>query len=1476
MRDVDISPKSSCEDSRSFHPHATVRPRFTMNQLFQFRVFCILFAAVFCCPLSTMSAELNVLFLGDKGHHQPGKRFAQLEPVFAAKNIQLTYTEDMKMLSDETLGKYDALMLFANIDNIGESQAKSLLDYVNNGGGFVPVHCATFCFRNNPDIVALMGAQFKSHGTGIFRTEIAKPDHPIMKDFAGFESWDETYVHHLHNETNREVLEYRVDKAGKEPWTWTRTHGKGRVFYTAWGHDHRTWRNPGFTNLLERGVRWAANSDPAQAGSFLAGAKFPVPEMSPPKKDVKPFEFIDVGAKIPNYTKGASWGTQEKALSKMQKPLPAEEAIKHFATPKGFHVEVFASEPDIGKAISMAWDERGRLWLCETIDYPNELRPPGTGRDRIRICEDTDGDWKADKFTIFAENLSIPTAITCYKGGVIVQDGIQTLFLKDTDGDDVADVRKILISGWSLGDTHGGVSNFQYGMDNWIWAMQGYNFSQPKANGKSYQGFRNGFFRFKLDNNDPPNVTDLEFVRSTNNNTWGLGISEEGLIFGSTANRNPSVYMPIANRYYERVRGWSPKGLGSIADDHMFEPITENVRQMDHHGGYTAAAGHALYTGRTYPKEYWNRVAFVCGPTGHLIGSFVLEKDGTDFRSHSEFNLLASDDEWSAPIMAEVGPDGNVWVVDWYNYIVQHNPTPRGFKTGKGNAYETDLRDKIHGRIYRVVYGDQKTKPPTFDNLVDMLGSETMLWRKQAQRLLIEKGVKSAQVELLIKKAQDGDAFRKIHTLWTIEGIQIPSENRELVQKFVQQCIADPSWKVRLNAARILGKPNSPSNRQSELLSELLGDTEPLVVREALLALSDIKSSSAAGQAIFATTNLPATQYDRWLSDAAISASATHAIGFLNAALASEKPSELTVQAGRIVSEHLARNGSSELGLALEKMKTGNPALVNELIQGFLAGWPSSKKIKLSVAAEDSLESMIKNIPVNSRASLLKLASRIGSTRLETYANEVAMSLMTTVESETASEANRIKAAKEYMTFKASDTTAAAQLLNQISPQSSVGFATGILDAIEFATAKESGDAVIENLGRLTPTARKRAIRLLMGRPEFRVSLLSAIDSGKADLSDLSLDQKQTLANSNNRAIAEKAKQLMARGGALPSPDRVKVIEQFLNVTHAKGSVKNGKAIFKKHCANCHAHSGEGAEIGPDLTGMSVHPKEEMLINILDPNRSVESNFKTYKVETIEGKSFSGLLASESKTSIEIVETDGKKRTIIRDDIEELVRSDRSLMPEGFEKSMTADEMKDLLEFLADRGKFLPLDFKKHATITSALGMFNAKSAGVERLIFSDWKPKTFKGVPFFLVDPKKGQVANAIMLHGTNGNIPPKMPKQVEMPINTSAKTIHMLSGVSGWGFPAVGQKTPTVTVRLTYEDGKTEDHILRNGEHFADYIRRTDVPKSEFAFQLRGQQIRYLAIQPKRDANIKTMKLIKGADPTSPIFMAITLEGK
>jgi hypothetical protein len=252
-----------------------------------------------------------------------------------------------------------------------------------------------------------------------------------------------------------------------------------------------------------------------------------------------------------------------------------------------------------------------------------------------------------------------------------------------------------------------------------------------------------------------------------------------------------------------------------------------------------------------------------------------------------------------------------------------------------------------------------------------------------------------------------------------------------------------------------------------------------------------------------------------------------------------------------------------------------------------------------------------------------------------------------------------------------------------------------------------------------------------------------------------------------------------------------------------------------------------------------------------------------------------GLLASESKTAVEIVDAEAKRIPLSRDDIESLRETDKSLMPEGFEKQAKPEEIGDLLEFLTQKGKYVPIPLDKAATVVSTKDMFFDAGGQAERLVFPDWKPKTFKDVPFVLVDPQGEKVKNVVMLNGPQGKVPPTMPKSVTLPCNTKAKTIHMLGGIGGWSAQAPRPNGPvSMIVKLNYEDGTTEDHELKDGVHFADYIRRVDVPGSEFAFNLRGQQVRYLTVTPKKDAVIKTIELVKGTDRSAPIVVAVTVE--
>jgi hypothetical protein len=213
-------------------------------------------------------------------------------------------------------------------------------------------------------------------------------------------------------------------------------------------------------------------------------------------------------------------------------------------------------------------------------------------------------------------------------------------------------------------------------------------------------------------------------------------------------------------------------------------------------------------------------------------------------------------------------------------------------------------------------------------------------------------------------------------------------------------------------------------------------------------------------------------------------------------------------------------------------------------------------------------------------------------------------------------------------------------------------------------------------------------------------------------------------------------------------------------------------------------------------------------------------------------------------------------------------------MPEGFEKQVSTAAINDLLAFLTQRGKYLPLDLRKAATVVSTRGMFYDEDSDIERLVFADWSPKIVDGVPFLLIDPQGSRVSNAVLLYGPEGKTPPRMPKSVEVTCNTKAHAIHLLSGVSGWGFPYGRKGTVSLIVRLHYADGTVENHPLENGVHFADYIRVVDVPGSKLAFTLHGKQLRYLTVLPARKETIARIELVKGPDQTAPIVMAMTVE--
>ena len=839
----------------------------------------IVFTTLISCNLSEKKIKddqprrIELLFLGHASEHHNSRAYMPiLASALTKSGINITYTEAVEDLDPDNLALYDGLIIYANHENRAPEQERALLEYIAEGHAFIPIHCASFCFKDSPEYVDLVGGQFKSHGTDTFTATIVDGTHPITQDLNEFPTWDETYVHDKLADDITVLME-RIDGGHREPWTWVKTHGKGKVFYTAYGHDARTWNNPDFHKLIKEGILWAVSDQVKKNWQEFVKD---IPELSYVEKD-----------NIPNYEK-------RDPAPMYQLPLTPEKSQKLAQVPAGFKLELFASEPNIINPIAMNWDEKGRLWVIETVDYPNTVRDDkGNGDDRIKICEDTDGDGKADKFTLFADKLNIPTSFTFVNGGILVSQAPHFLFLKDTDGDDQADVREIVMDGWGVFDTHAGPSNLQNGIDNKIYGVVGYSGFKGSIFGENFQCGQ-GIYRFDRD------FSDFEFLTGTSNNTWGLGITEDNSVFASTANNTHSVFMGIPNRYLKDVPGISLKGSQKIDGHYAMLPITPNIRQVDVFGGFTAAAGHHFYTARTFPKAYWNQVAFVCEPTGGLVHIARIEKDGAGYTEKDGGNLIASADEWFSPVEAKVGPDGAVWVLDWYNFIIQHNPTPNmdrgGYnaENGAGNAYINPLRDRSKGRIWRIVPGDSKNAKPIVLDKRDTRGSiralsnDNMFWRMTAQRLLVESGnraIFSDLYKLIGNTELDGLGLNPgaLHALWTLEGLGAVSTDPEALQ-VVKGALSHPSGAVRKAVVQML-----PKNGETDsflLKSGVLNDRDPEVQLASLLYFSEREPSVEIGEALYLASREQQTVTDDWLGSALYIAGSKHHKGFVASFLA--------------------------------------------------------------------------------------------------------------------------------------------------------------------------------------------------------------------------------------------------------------------------------------------------------------------------------------------------------------------------------------------------------------------------------------------------------------------------------------------------------------------------------------------------------------------------------------------------------------
>ncbi len=948
------------------------------------------------------------------------------------------------------------------------------------------------------------------------------------------------------------------------------------------------------------------------------------------------------------------------------KPGPAlsvKEAIAKMKVPPGFRVECFASEPDLVNPVAMTIDEKGRVWVTESLEYPR--RQPGVGRDRVKILEDTDGDGKADKVTLFAEGLNIPSGIAVGHGGVWVVNSPDLLFYQDTDGDGKADKKEVILTGFGRDDTHELPNSLTWGPDGWLYGLNGvFNPSVVNHQGKEFR-FTCALFRIH------PKTREFQVFSEGTSNPWGVAINANGSFFVSACVIDHLWHL-AESAYYLRQGGPYP-------------PFTWHLSSIVNYKHQQAAyCGINWFDSPAYPKEFREKL-YMGNIHGSCINVDALERNGSTYKGKGQPDFLTANDAWFMPVVQKTGPDGCLWILDWYDryHCYQDaNRDPAGI-------------DRLHGRLYRVVYeGNQPSKP--FDlskksdiELVELLGDENVFYRDHAQRLLTERMIwKKSEVNLIevlgkIVRSEETPRKKRLHTFWAL-GASGPLDP-ELSLKLAKD--ADPT--IRSWLVRFLGNEGVLSPHAREIVGKLTQDKSPDVLLQVSIAANKLQGldplpiwhqilAKAGNDPVIPNViwqnlhpRLP-SEAPKWLELAKNPGDTNRGAGQILARLSDKLLSEKPFHPEAIdkLLEILLHN-KLEVGL---RQFLGILAL--RLETGELNG-PPKEQLRTLLLGE------IRTLSKSTEHS--KDIQQIAMINLALFGDTLGIENTRIIFEETKNpEALRRRALQSLLRV---DANHANEILIQRINDPKLGSAEvrgrmvldlAILDQAELAPT------LLKEWSKTPSEIQARIVDLLTGRPTWTKALLAEIASKNIPANALN-------ANTVRKILAFKDKGLTAQVGSLwgtlregRNPERELVVRQMNDyLRKTPGDPLAGTVLYQKACAQCHKIYGQGQEVGPDITANGRANFDQLVSNVFDPSLVIGTGYNATTIGTTKGKIFTGLLVENSRDRVVLKVQGGILETIPRPEVEEQKTSANSLMPEGMEKQLTPKEWADLFAYLS-------------------------------------------------------------------------------------------------------------------------------------------------------------------------------------------------
>jgi putative membrane-bound dehydrogenase-like protein len=1393
-----------------------------------------------CAFAAEPQAPLRVFIRAGVKTHGPGEhdhpRFlAEWSELLKGRGCEVDGALDFP--TPEQLARTDVLVLFAaEAGTMSPPQRESLAAFTARGGGIVTLHDGV-CGKDPMWFKTVIGGAWE-HGYskwhhGVNGFYVQDTPHPITAGLSNFFVDDEIYWN-LHLEPGAQVIgsSFRMfNEIAPQMWVYERE--AYRSFVCLLGHRHATFSLPHVRALVLRGIAWAARRevDSLVNREELASLRYPP------------------GGPLP--------------LDKM-----AEKILVH----PDFEIKAVLGEPDVVKPIAMNWDARGRLWVLQTPMYPAKAATWKTRpRDYLAYYEDQDGDGRPETRTVYYDQLDLPTSFVFHRDGVIVMASPEILWLRDVDGDGVADKREVLFSGFGFGDTHATASNLRAGQDGWIYATQGYSgggSNVSNRDGKPCGKIPNGLFRFR------PEGTEIEMVSAYGSNTWGMDFSWDNEIFFTMANGSHlrHVVLPegvLARGKAGKVESW--KDITNHRDAHPALKHTINpYLQIDNVGGFTAAAGSTLYDGGAWPDE-WRKVHFVTECTINLVHQDRVEADGVTYKAHKvgSEEFVAGTDLWFRPIDTQIGPDGALWIADFYNPAVVHNDT-RGPKHGPFNAAVRPDRDHLHGRILRLQHRQPRALPvsdfASVAGLVKALEHPNRWARLTAQRLLVEGGKGAAEVAALLKSTAKPET--RVIALWTLQRLGA------LAAAELAAALGDADGAVRKNAARVAAVAAKDEGVKKALL-EKLDDADPRARLEKIVALAAYPDAAAA------LLKLSPSLTDVYSRSAAVGALAAAPVESLLAAIDSgDKP---LVEA---LAEQAGLRQDAELAARLVAGVAGK-AGAEDLRAAALARLARALRPEVLPAARPELNAALEKLLSSGNAGLVSAAvpfaarwSSDGS--LSKALEPVAAALLAGVADAKASEEARLQnlqAALSLPSARARAFEAAAALL---SPAASAELQKGALEALGALSDPAVAPVLVGSYRRLAGLSRELLLGQIFKRPEWTLALVGELESGGLKPGDLGPGALFRLRTHPDRKVSEKSRALLDTLMGASAKAKDSIIARLLPEVEKAGDLARGKALLAENCLKCHQYKGEGRAIAPDLTGMGLHGKHDLLTHVVDPNRTVEGNYVSFNVRTKSGEVFNGLVARETNAGVVLKNNEGDKE-IRRADIDAMISTGLSLMPEGLE-ALGAEALRDILSYLcADAGHFRVIDLQGAFTASTVRGLYDAVREP-HNLRLRRFGITMVEGIPFQVVDPAKGlNGLNAVVLKGgmaPDWDSKQRMPRKVEFKVGFAAPRIHVLGGIAAWG-TLEPEKSPEPIVKVTYRyaDGQAETFVLHDAVEFSDWVRRVDVRGSRFVPDIlekgaRGQ-VRWFTLRPRRkDAVIDRMTLESYDNTMAPTFLAMTAD--